>query len=219
MGALGVGMVMAARPASSVSAAARRRFEATRDAATLQLLFKAARLANEHALSRVAAGPAGPRVRPAHTTLFPHLDFHGIRLTELAARVGVTKQAVGQLVDDLVDLGVLERVDDPDDRRAKLIRFSRHGHAALMHGLGVLSEIQDALGAAVGARRMRGLHETLKRVIAALEGGQDRGNFTWTHDGASLNVHSDEAARSVRSTRRRAGGRPSIPRPRGDRPE
>jgi DNA-binding MarR family transcriptional regulator len=155
---------------ASVSVAARSRFEATRDATTLQLLFKAARLANEQALARVAASaPAGTRVRPAHTALFPHLGFEGIRLTDLAAKVGVTKQAVGQLVDDLAALGMVERVSDPDDSRAKRIRFSRRGHAALMHGLGVLRAIQDGLAAAVGARRMRELHETLKLVIAALD--------------------------------------------------
>jgi MarR family transcriptional regulator, temperature-dependent positive regulator of motility len=163
---------MPAKTVPPVAAAERRRFEATRDAATLQLLFKAARLANEAALSRVAAVPGGPRVRAAHTALFPHLDFEGIRLTDLAAKVGVTKQAVGQLVDDLAELGMVERVSDPDDSRAKRIRFSRRGHAALMQGLGVLVAIQEALGAAVGARRMRDLHETLKRVIAALESGQ-----------------------------------------------
>lgn len=158
------------KTAPPVSAAARSRFEATRDAATLQLLFKAARLANEQALARVAASaPAGPRVRPAHTALFPHLGFEGIRLTDLAAKVGVTKQAVGQLVDDLAALGMVERVSNPDDSRAKRIRFSRRGHAALMHGLGVLRAIQDGLAAAVGARRMRELHETLKLVIAALD--------------------------------------------------
>lgn len=160
---------MASKTSPPVSAAERRRFEATRDAATLQLLFKAARLVNEHALARQAADPAAPRVRPAHTALFPHLDFEGIRLTDLAAKVGVTKQAVGQLVDDLVELGMVERVNDPQDRRAKLIRFSREGHTALMQGLGVLIELQDALRAAVGERRMRDLHETLKRLITALQ--------------------------------------------------
>jgi DNA-binding MarR family transcriptional regulator len=159
------------RPKSelSISPAERRRFEAVRDAATLQLLFKASRLANERALARLASDPARPPVRPAHTALFPHLDFDGIRLTDLAARVGVTKQAVGQLVDDLAALGMVERVGDPEDRRAKRIRFSRRGYAALMQGLGVLREIEDALGAALGRRRMRGLHETLKLVIATLE--------------------------------------------------
>src|SRR5262249_29884323 len=132
---------MPRQTAPSVSAAERRRFEAARDAATLQLLFKASRLANERALGRVAEHPDGRRVRPAHTALFPHLDFEGIRLTDLARRAGITKQAAGQLVDDLVGAGMVERVRDPTDRRAKRIRFSRRGYAALMHGLGVLREV------------------------------------------------------------------------------
>jgi DNA-binding MarR family transcriptional regulator len=154
-----------------VSPAERRQFEATRDAATLQLLFKASRLANERALARLASDPARPPVRPAHTALFPHLDFDGIRLTDLAARVGVTKQAIGQLVDDLAALGMVERIADPADKRAKRIRFSRRGYAALMQGLGMLREIEDALGAALGRRRIRELHETLKLVIGVLETG------------------------------------------------
>jgi DNA-binding MarR family transcriptional regulator len=154
--------------APPVSVAERRRFEQTRESATLQLLFKAARLANERALARAGSDAAGPPVRPAHTALFPHLDFEGIRLTDLAARVGVTKQAVGQLVDDLVAVGMIERVGDPTDQRAKRIRFSRRGYAALMHGLGVLREIEQTLRAVVGKTRMNQLHETLKLLIAAL---------------------------------------------------
>ena len=160
--------------APSVSPAERRRFEAARDAATLQLLFKASRLANERALARVAAPPGGPPVRPAHTAHFPHLDFDGVRLTDLAVRVGLTKQAAGQLVDDLAAAGMVARLDDPTDRRAQRIRFSRRGYAALMHALGVLREVEAALAAAVGGRRMRVLHETLRLVIAAMESGETR---------------------------------------------
>jgi DNA-binding MarR family transcriptional regulator len=160
-------------PAGPVTASERRVFEAARDAATLQLLFKASRLVNERALARLAggAGGSGPAVpiRPAHTALFPHLDFDGIRLTDLAARVGVTKQAVGQLVDDLAAAGLVERLDDPSDKRAKRIRFSRRGYAALMHGLSTLRAVEDALRDVVGARRMRELHETLAQIIDALE--------------------------------------------------
>ena len=169
------GAVETAMPASKdapvVTAAERREFLAARDAATLQLLFKASRLANERALARAAAGAgmANVPVRAAHTALFPHLDFDGIRLTDLAARVGVTKQAVGQLVDDLAAVGVVERLDDPTDKRAKRIRFSRRGYGALMHGLNVLREIEQALAASLGARRMRELHETLALMIPCLE--------------------------------------------------
>ena len=69
---------------------------------------------------------------------------------------------------------MVERVADPTDKRAKRVRFSRRGHAALMHGLGILRDLEDALAATVGRRRMRELHETLKLLIEALEGGTAR---------------------------------------------
>lgn len=153
-----------------ISDAERRRFESSRDQATMQLLFKAARLANERALAQGAtAAPPGVRFRPAHTALLPHLDFDGVRLTELARRAGVTKQAVGPLVDDLAASGVVERIDDLGDGRAKRIRFSRRGYAALMHGLDTLRGIEASVAAVIGARRMRDLHDTLNLMIAALE--------------------------------------------------
>ncbi len=160
---------MARTDVSPLSPAERQKFETARDEATLQLLFKAARVANERALARVAADAPAPAVRAAHTALFPHLDFDGIRLTDLASRVGVTKQAVGQLVDDLVAAGMVERVSDPTDKRAKRIRFSRRGYAGLMQGLSVLRDIEASLKSALGARRMREFHETLKLVIEALD--------------------------------------------------
>jgi DNA-binding MarR family transcriptional regulator len=100
-----------------------------------------------------------------------HLDFGGVRLTDLADRVGVSKQAVGQLVDDLAEMRMVERAADPTDGRAKRIRLSRRGHAALMHGLGVLQELEEEVGQAVNVRRMRELRSTLQLLIGALEGG------------------------------------------------
>ena len=64
---------------------------------------------------------------------------------------------------------MVERVADPTDKRAKRVRFSRGGHAALLHGLGLLRELEETLAAEVGRRRMRDLHQTLKLIVAALE--------------------------------------------------
>lgn len=134
---------------------------------TFELLFRAARLVNEQAIARVQA--AGGTLRTAHTQLFPHISRDGIRLTELADRIGVTKQAIGPLVDDLEREGVVERVDDPDDRRAKRIRWTRKGERALLHGLGVLADLERELGREVGKARLGELATTCERIIAALE--------------------------------------------------
>ena len=100
-------------------------------ASTGQLLLRAARLLDERALARLAAIPGAPPVRPAHTRLFPHLSFTGVRATTLAKRLGVTKQAVAPLLAELVAWGLVEQVPDPADRRATLVRFTHDGLAAL----------------------------------------------------------------------------------------
>jgi DNA-binding MarR family transcriptional regulator len=138
-----------------------------------QLLLKGARLLDERALARInqeQPSPSASRItfRPAHTSLLPHIDPGGTRLTELARRLGVTKQAAGQLVGDLEQLGVLERADDPADGRAKLVRFTDLGVKAIHHGLGVLRGIEAELERRLGRARMRELHQALAEVVDEL---------------------------------------------------
>lgn len=141
------------------------RLAAEKVRSSLQLLFKAARLLNERAIATVRARTKRP-VRVAHTTLLPHVDLEGTRLTDLAARLGVTKQAAGQLVDELVGMGMLERVPDPADARAKLVRFSKRGRAEIFAGLAVLNELESELASVVGEEKMRVLHEALTAIVA-----------------------------------------------------
>lgn len=144
--------------------------EAAKRASTAQLLFKCARLLNEQGLARVRAETGQP-VRPAHAALFPHIDLEGTRITEIARRAGITKQAVGQLVDDLEAMGTVERVRDPTDGRARLVRFARgpDGDHAILHGLRVLGALEAELRAEVGADRWAALHDTLTVLLPILE--------------------------------------------------
>ena len=133
-----------------------------------QVLLKAARLYNELAIARVQR-ERDPRIRLAHTTLFPHLSLSGIRPTDLAKRVGVSKQAVAPLVDDLLDWGMLERVDDPADGRAWLVRLTPEGGAAILDGLKILGGIEAKLRAELGDERMSALHGALSDTMDLLE--------------------------------------------------
>jgi DNA-binding MarR family transcriptional regulator len=132
-----------------------------------QLLFRAARLWNERALERLQARI--PAIRPAHTQLLPHIDLEGTKLTDLARRVGATKQAVGELVDALEAQGLVERVPDPLDRRAKLVRFTDRGKKELVAGLELLRAMEGELAEDLGQARMKRLGQTLRRLIDLLE--------------------------------------------------
>lgn len=145
------------------------RLEVAKRGSTLQLLFKAARLLDEEALRRIAAKTGRPPLRRAHTALLPHIALEGTRLTELATKLGVTKQAVSQLVDDLEAAGVVARVACPDDARAKLVTFTASGRARLFEGLAMLGTIEAELAEAIGAAQMRELRRVLVGILATVE--------------------------------------------------
>jgi DNA-binding MarR family transcriptional regulator len=150
----------------------RARLAAAKSANFGHLLFRAARLLNDRSVQRVrrAAGSLG-QIRAAHTQIFPHVDLEGTRQTELARRVGLTKQAVGQLVGDLEALGIVERVPDPEDGRARLVRFTAAGRASLLEGLGLIGEVVDELRDEVGGARIDRMTRDLSKLLEALEAG------------------------------------------------
>ena len=66
--------------------------------------------------------------REGYGCVFGFIDTErGSRLTNLAERSGLTKQAVGEVVDELEQIGYVTRVPDPIDRRAKLITLTERG--------------------------------------------------------------------------------------------
>lgn len=143
-------------------------FEALKRQSVAQLLFKCARLVNERAIARVNERGTGPGLRASHTALFPHLSAEGARGAELAKKLGVTKQAVSQLVTELEEWGVVEQIADPQDGRAKLVRFSKKGEQAMLQGLAVLNELEAELSDKIGKRRMQELHTALLALEKAL---------------------------------------------------
>jgi DNA-binding MarR family transcriptional regulator len=158
------------RPARAGRGAAWREFERRRAESLGHVLLKAARLWNDRAIAR-ARGSGARGLRRAHTQLFPHLGPEGTRLTELAARLGVSKPAVGKLVAELEALGAVRVEPDPADGRAKHVRLSAVGQRAFAHGIGVMAELEAELAEALGADEVRRLREGLARVVAALGGG------------------------------------------------
>ncbi|MCB9396235.1 MAG: winged helix-turn-helix transcriptional regulator [Acidobacteria bacterium] len=139
--------------------------EAHKRLATLQVLFKVARLLNDKALTQLQGESGAESIRAAHLSLLPHIPQQGgIRLMDLANKVGVTKQAVFQWVEDLVGLGMLERHPDPEDRRSKRIGFTEMGRQAILHGLGVLQKLENEMRAHVPESDWQGFRNCLLRL-------------------------------------------------------
>lgn len=97
-----------------------------------------------------------------HHNVMAHVTYEGIRLTELANKAGITKQAMSELVIDLERRGYLQRIADPHDRRAKLIGFTVRGRAAIEAAMGAFEEMEAALG----DRSLRSLRRILLAILA-----------------------------------------------------
>lgn len=80
------------------------------------------------ALSNLAARS---QVSAAHIHITRHLSLRGSRLTDLAQRAGMSKQAMGDLVNQCEAWGLVAREADPHDTRARLVRFTATGLAWL----------------------------------------------------------------------------------------
>jgi DNA-binding MarR family transcriptional regulator len=103
-------------------------------------------------------------IRPGHGCVFGNIDPDGSRLTDIATRAGYTKQAVGEVVSDLEKLGYAERVPDPADRRAKIIRLTEKGREAQATGFRTIQEIEDEWAERYGEERIEALRELLEEI-------------------------------------------------------
>jgi DNA-binding MarR family transcriptional regulator len=94
---------------------------------TVDLLIDLSRVIR--ALMQLTGGPEdAPAMTPTQRiALFELVDAAPLRLTDLADRMGVSPPTASRSVDALHDLGLVERVEDPDDRRALNIDLTRAG--------------------------------------------------------------------------------------------
>lgn len=134
------------------------------------LLVRAGQLWSERVLAIVNAEAGAPVVREAHTRLFPHLLVEGgVRITELAKVLGVTKQAVQPLVAELTELGLVRLEADPSDARARRVHLTDHGVAAMVHGTGVLLRVEAEIAPQLAARDVAALKRSLAKLLPILE--------------------------------------------------
>jgi len=93
---------------------------------------------------------------------FPGPD--GVRPGVLADRAGISKQAMNQLLGSLENYGYVVRSDDPNEGRARIVRFTKRGHAAYAKIHDILRDIEREWSAELGHQRFAQLKGLLLRV-------------------------------------------------------
>jgi DNA-binding MarR family transcriptional regulator len=107
-------------------------------------------------------------IREGYGCVFGFIDIdNGSRLTELAERSGLTKQAVGEVIPELEQLGYVTRVPDPRDRRAKIIKLTPKGRDACLTGRRLFAEIEREWAEELGEELLAGLRDAAERIAAA----------------------------------------------------
>jgi DNA-binding MarR family transcriptional regulator len=98
---------------------------------------------------------------PAQARVFQRIAPEGSRLTDLAAQAAITKQSAGFLVDQLERNGYVERVPDPADGRARLVRIAERGTRSVEASRGIVAQVEAEWTAHLGERRMTQLRRIL----------------------------------------------------------
>jgi DNA-binding MarR family transcriptional regulator len=114
-------------------------------------------------LARSEAAP----LAAAQARMLDLVPADGARVTDLANAMRISKQGIGQLVSQLVSLGLVEVVQDPTDRRAK--RITRTPAGDRIHELArvVIDEVEQRWSAQVGQQRYRELREVLSELVGS----------------------------------------------------
>ncbi|MEU6282923.1 MarR family winged helix-turn-helix transcriptional regulator [Streptomyces sp. NPDC047028] len=103
-------------------------------------------------------------IRPAHGFAFARLAPDGATATELAAHLGVTKQAAGQLVDEIVRKGYAERRPHPEDARARLVVLTERGWSCTRAADAAAAEVVSGWAGLLGEAEVRALLDRLARL-------------------------------------------------------
>ncbi|MCX5139818.1 MULTISPECIES: MarR family winged helix-turn-helix transcriptional regulator [unclassified Streptomyces] len=115
-------------------------------------------------LHRELAEQGHPDMRPAYGYALQAVGRGGSTASEIGRRLGVSKQAAGKTVEKLEALGYVERLDDPQDGRRKLVRLSPRGVDMLVRSAEGFDRLRAEWMRVLGAERVRAMEADLRAM-------------------------------------------------------
>jgi DNA-binding MarR family transcriptional regulator len=130
------------------------------------LVLIAQRVADDHLLTSLREAGFDD-ITKAHGLVFEMLDPEGSRVTDMARRARMTKQGMGQLVQAVERMGLVERAPDPTDGRAQLVRLTLRGTQAVAAARRGSAGLERIWRERLGERRYQATRKALVDLAVA----------------------------------------------------
>lgn len=117
-----------------------------------------------HHFRHLIASEGWGGLRASHFRMMGAVPPQGISITELADRLGMTKQGCGQFATGMVELGLLRSDPDPADRRTRVVRLTAAGRRTIRRFERRVAEVEREWAGVVGPRR----YATFRAVLSEL---------------------------------------------------
>jgi DNA-binding MarR family transcriptional regulator len=108
-------------------------------------------------------------IRPPHANVFTFVRPSGIPVSELTRLSHVRKQTMAQVVDELEQLGYVERRPDPNDRRARLVFLTKRGEAVRPVAMAASRRVEARWSKLMGPPNLESLRRSLQDLVALLD--------------------------------------------------
>jgi DNA-binding MarR family transcriptional regulator len=149
--------------------------QARLEEAPFPALLRAARRSYGIAIRRALLGAGCEDLPPNGPYVVGAVARSGVPLSEVIDGLGVSKQAVGHLVDTLVARGYLDRSADPEDGRRLVVTLTERGHTAATTVRAAVDQVDAQLDAAVGAEYVAHTRATLAALLMTENGERPQG--------------------------------------------
>jgi DNA-binding MarR family transcriptional regulator len=117
-----------------------------------------------------------PALRPAQVQLLMAIVPEGVRLADLVTAISLPKQTVGDLIDDLEKMRMVERFPDPDHGVIKRVRLGPRGKMWASEVKRVAAETEARWATRLGSKKMRSLRALLEELASTVETAPARHN-------------------------------------------
>lgn len=134
----------------------------------LGALLRVSWQAVRHRIQRDLVASGFDDIGTAHLAVFQHPSPRGLRITELAERAGMSRQAMTYLIAELEERSYLERRPDPSDGRASLVDLTARGQEAVAAIRASVRRLEREWEVQLGRPRFREFREALLEMTAAV---------------------------------------------------